>query len=51
MQKNISARLGHADVKTTLNIYSYYLQEADERVADKLDALFSPERKVDIKKA
>lgn len=49
--KNISARLGHADIKTTLNIYSHYLQEADERVADKLDALFSPDRKIDIKKA
>ena len=48
--KNISARLGHADIKTTMNIYSHYLQEADERVADKLDALFSPARKVNDNK-
>lgn len=40
--KNISAHLDHANISTTMNIYSHYLQEADERAASKLDALFSP---------
>ncbi|ULT58177.1 site-specific integrase [Neobacillus drentensis] len=49
--KNISERLGHANITTTMNIYSHYLREADERAAAKFDALFSPVKQTDQKKA
>ena len=39
--KTVSARLGHADVQTTLNIYSQYTSEADRKVADKINELLS----------
>ncbi len=38
--KVISERLGHADIKTTMNIYGHYIKHADEEVADKLNQLF-----------
>ncbi|ADU31008.1 tyrosine-type recombinase/integrase [Evansella cellulosilytica] len=38
--KTISARLGHADIKTTMNIYGHYLREADEKAANKLNSIF-----------
>jgi integrase len=38
--KIISERLGHADIKTTMNIYGHYLKEADQEAANKLDELF-----------
>ncbi|MBR4861175.1 MAG: site-specific integrase, partial [Firmicutes bacterium] len=38
--KTVSARLGHADVSTTLNIYSHALKERDEKAADSLSILF-----------
>jgi integrase len=39
--KIISERLGHADIKTTMNIYGHALKQADEMAAKKLDeALF-----------
>lgn len=40
--KIISERLGHADIKTTMNIYGHYLREADQEAANKLDELFKP---------
>ena len=35
--KNVSARLGHADIRTTANIYSEALQSVDRQAADKMD--------------
>src|SRR5699024_5749168 len=39
--KIISERLGHSDIKTTMNIYGHALKQADEIATQKLDnALF-----------
>ena len=35
--KNVSSRLGHADIRTTANIYSEALQSIDRQAADKMD--------------
>ena len=35
--KNVSSRLGHADIRTTANIYSVALQSVDKQAADKMD--------------
>jgi integrase len=37
--KTISARLGHADIRTTMNVYGHALQTADQAAADKFDSL------------
>ncbi|KKM12917.1 integrase [Clostridiales bacterium PH28_bin88] len=39
--KNISTRLGHASISTTMDIYGHALKSADREAADKLDHLFS----------
>lgn len=39
--KTIAARLGHADIRTTMNIYGHALQAADQAAADKFESLFS----------
>ncbi len=39
--KTISARLGHSNTSTTLNIYSHSLRSADEEAADKLESILS----------
>lgn len=36
--KEIQARLGHASITTTLNVYGHLFPAADERLADALDA-------------
>lgn len=36
--KNVSSRLGHADIRTTANIYSDALQSIDQRAAETMDA-------------
>ncbi len=42
--KIISERLGHADIRTTMNIYGHALKQADEIATNKLDAaLFKQE--------
>lgn len=38
--KNVSNRLGHADIRTTANIYSEALQSVDEKAANKMDQYF-----------
>ncbi|MFC0561575.1 tyrosine-type recombinase/integrase [Halalkalibacter alkalisediminis] len=38
--KVIADRLGHADIKTTMNTYGHVLQKVDQSAADKLDSLF-----------
>jgi integrase len=37
--KTISARLGHADIRTTMNIYGHALQAADHAAADTFNSL------------
>jgi len=39
--KIISERLGHADIKTTMNVYGHALRQADELATAKLDAALS----------
>lgn len=36
--KNVSSRLGHADIRTTANIYSEALQSVDRQAAETMDA-------------
>lgn len=36
--KNVSSRLGHADIRTTANIYSEALQSVDQQAAETMDA-------------
>lgn len=38
--KTISSRLGHADIKTTMNIYGHALESADYSAANEFDSLF-----------
>ena len=37
--KTVSARLGHAQTSTTMNIYTHALQESDQRASDALENL------------
>lgn len=43
--KIISERLGHSDIKTTMNIYGHALRQADEIAAKKLDEALSLDKK------
>jgi integrase len=38
--KTIQELLGHADIKTTLNIYTHVLEDTKKSAADKLEALY-----------
>lgn len=38
--KSISSRLGHADIRTTFNIYGHYLKSADREAADRLEQAY-----------
>lgn len=42
--RTISARLGHAQTSTTMNIYAHALEKMDEKAADSLEDMF--QRKV-----
>ncbi len=46
--KIISARLGHADIKTTMNIYGHVMESADHSAASKFDNLFSLQTKAKV---
>lgn len=35
--KTVQARLGHADISTTLNIYSHTTEKMNRAAADKMD--------------
>lgn len=39
--KNVSSRLGHANISTTGDIYAHALKSADREAADKLDNIFT----------
>ena len=43
--KNVSSRLGHADIRTTANIYSEALQTVDRQAAAKMDEFLQNSRK------
>jgi integrase len=45
--KIISERLGHANIKTTMNIYGHALRQADELATAKLDAALDLNKKVE----
>src|SRR4030095_9387555 len=40
--KAIQATLGHADIRTTINLYTHLYPEMRQEVADKMDAILSP---------
>ncbi|MBE2973388.1 site-specific integrase [Priestia megaterium] len=46
--KIISSRLGHADIRTTMNIYGHALQEADREATKHFDKLFTNNNKRDL---
>ncbi|WP_374187291.1 tyrosine-type recombinase/integrase [Priestia aryabhattai] len=46
--KTISSRLGHADIRTTMNIYGHALQEADREATKHFDNLFTNNKKRDL---
>ncbi len=37
--RTVSGRLGHADASTTLNIYSHFVRQADEKAAGNIGAV------------
>lgn len=41
----VSKRLGHANITTTLNIYTHTLEKLDQTAADSLESLFSKDKK------
>lgn len=43
--KTVSARLGHSQTSTTLNVYAHAIQEADATAADVLNDLLTPSKK------
>ncbi|PAD67294.1 site-specific integrase [Bacillus sp. 7586-K] len=46
--KIISERLGHSDIRVTMNTYGHVLRKADQEAANKLDGLFSKKQKTTI---
>lgn len=44
--KTVSSRLGHAEIKTTLDIYTAALRSADKDAADKLDSIFTVQSEI-----
>ncbi|WP_102274049.1 site-specific integrase [Cytobacillus massiliigabonensis] len=44
--KIISERLGHSDIRVTMNTYGHVLRKADQEAANKLDDLFTKKSKV-----
>nr|MBC9201062.1 site-specific integrase [Paenibacillus sp. PL91] len=40
--KTISSRLGHADIRTTMNTYGHALQSADHAAANTFNSILSP---------
>jgi integrase len=48
--RTVSARLGHAQTSTTLNIYSHSLRSSDEKAASTLENLLSRNKQIVDKK-
>ncbi|MFH5836714.1 tyrosine recombinase XerC [Proteiniclasticum sp. C24MP] len=46
----VSKRLGHANITTTLNIYTHTLEKLDQTASDSLESLFSKDKKTVQKK-
>ena len=44
--KNVSSRLGHADIRTTANIYSEALQSVDRQAAETMDAFLQDHHEI-----
>ncbi len=38
--KNISGRLGHSNINTTMDLYGHYLKSADKEAADRLEQVY-----------
>lgn len=49
--KTISSRLGHANVSTTMDIYSHYLKSADKEASEKLELVYHNLKPGQTKKA
>lgn len=45
--KIISERLGHSDIKITMNTYGHALKKADKAATDKMDSIFSGDDEVE----
>jgi integrase len=45
--KNVSARIGHRDAATTLNIYAHKLEDVDHESAELIGRLLSPARQME----
>lgn len=43
--KNVSSRMGHSNISTTVNIYAHALQSVDRAAAEKLDRILSRGKK------
>ncbi len=43
--KTVSARAGHSDIQTTLNIYSHHTNESDKYASDMIENLLYGKRK------
>lgn len=51
--KNISSRMGHANISTTMDIYGHYLKSADKEASDRLEQVYQRMKdnsKKDLKK-
>ena len=45
----LSARLGHANTSTTLNVYSHALRSADQHAADLMEGFVNPKKEEEQK--
>lgn len=43
--KVIAERLGHSDIKTTMNTYGHYVEDADRKAATFMDEMFGEQKK------
>ncbi|MBR3276511.1 MAG: tyrosine-type recombinase/integrase, partial [Eubacterium sp.] len=37
----VSHRLGHSEISITLNVYSHWMEQTDEKASDTLETLFA----------
>jgi integrase len=47
--KTIASRLGHADIRTTKNIYGLALESADQQAANTFNSILSPKSNIILK--